>query len=255
MRIGYFSSGILGFESLIQLKIKPKIIFTENKSLDLQQYAKSNLTPIYAGKPNTEQAEQFLNKVKLDLIISVNYIFILKENIFNSPTLGSINLHGSLLLKYRGRTPHVWAIIKGEQFTGVTAHFIDEGCDTGDIIEQKKIEILHTDSGQDLLKKYKSVYPTTIQQIREVEKSRGFKDGYTTSEQAFSKARRSVVSKTNLKKGDILTKDNVTTKRPFLDNSIPAMDYNDSLGQRLKDDIEADTPLTKNLISYYEPNV
>ena len=94
-----------------------------------------------------------------------------------------------------------------------------------------------------------------IQLIREAEKSRGFKDGYTTSEQAFSKARRSVVSKIDLKKGDILTKDNITTKRPFLDNSIPAMDYNDILGQTLKDDIKADTPLTKNLISYYDPTL
>lgn len=89
--------------------------------------------------------------------------------------------------------------------------------------------------------------------IREAEKSRGFKAGYTTSEQSFSKARRSVVSKIDLKKGDILTKDNITTKRPFLDNSIPAIDYNDILGQILKDDIKADTALTKNLISYYEP--
>jgi len=92
-----------------------------------------------------------------------------------------------------------------------------------------------------------------IQFIREAEKSRGFKVGYTTSEQSFNKARRSVVSKVDLKKGDILTKDNITTKRPFLDNSIPAIDYNDILGQILKDDIKADTPLTKNLISYYEP--
>jgi sialic acid synthase SpsE len=92
-----------------------------------------------------------------------------------------------------------------------------------------------------------------IQFIREAEKSRGFKVGYTTSEQSFNKARRSVVSKIDLKKGDILTKDNITTKRPFLDNSIPAIDYNDILGQILKDDIKADTPLTKNLISYYEP--
>jgi len=92
-----------------------------------------------------------------------------------------------------------------------------------------------------------------IQFIREAEKSTGFKGGYTTSEQSFSKARRSVVSKIDLKKGDILTKDNITTKRPFLDNSIPAIDYNDILGQILKDDIKADTPLTKNLISYYEP--
>lgn len=92
-----------------------------------------------------------------------------------------------------------------------------------------------------------------VQFIRVAEKSRGFKVGYTTSEQSFSKARRSVVSKIDLKKGDILTKDNITTKRPFLGNSIPAIDYNDILDQTLKEGIKADTPLTKNLISYYGP--
>lgn len=92
-----------------------------------------------------------------------------------------------------------------------------------------------------------------IQFIREAEKTTGVKIGYTNSEQSFSKARRSVVSKIDLKKGDILTKNNITTKRPFLDNSIPAIDYNEILGQILKDDINADTPLNKNLISYYEP--
>ena len=165
MRVVLFI-GILGFESLIRLKIKPKIIFTDNKSLDLQQFAKSYNIPIYVGKPNTEQAEQLLNKVKLDLIISVNYIFILRENIFKFNT--RVNQFTRVLLpKYRGRTPHVWAIINGEHVTGVTAHFIDEGCDTGDIIEQKKIDISLTDSGQDLLEKYKSVYPTMIKTVIE----------------------------------------------------------------------------------------
>lgn len=94
-----------------------------------------------------------------------------------------------------------------------------------------------------------------VEYIRFAEKSisKQNPDNISDSEQSFSKARRSVVSKIDLKKGEILTKDNITTKRPFLDNSIPAIDYNDILGQILKDDIKADTPLTKNLISYYEP--
>lgn len=76
----------------------------------------------------------------------------------------------------------------------------------------------------------------------------------STSEQAFTKAMRSVVTKVDLKKGDILTKDNITTKRPFLKNSIPAMDFENIIGYPIDKDIIADTPLLQsNIPKYYYP--
>lgn len=90
--------------------------------------------------------------------------------------------------------------------------------------------------------------------IRQTELTLGRKPHYTESEKKFIMARRSVVSKMDLKAGDILTEDNITTKRPMLDNSIPAMDYYDVLGYKVTKDIAADSPLTKDLIpDYYEP--
>lgn len=78
-------------------------------------------------------------------------------------------------------------------------------------------------------------------------------DTYTESEQSFKKARRSVVSSVDLKAGDILTIDNITTKRPYLEDSIPALDYYQIVGSKVTLDIKADTPLTKQTIpSYYE---
>lgn len=65
-------------------------------------------------------------------------------------------------------------------------------------------------------------------------------DEYSNSEKAFISARRSVVAKTNIKKGDILTKDNITTKRPFLDNNIPASDFELILGNVAKKDYMED---------------
>ena len=70
----------------------------------------------------------------------------------------ALNIHGSLLTKYRGRTPHVWAIINNELETGITAHLIEEGSDTGDIIEQIKINIDCYDTGADILNKFNDHY-------------------------------------------------------------------------------------------------
>lgn len=64
---------------------------------------------------------------------------------------------------------------------------------------------------------------------------------YSLSEKNFIKARRSIVAKTNIKKGEILTKDNITTKRPFLDNCIPADEFENLLGTEAKKDYEEDT--------------
>lgn len=165
MKFGYFSSGNLGYECLIHLDKIPELIFTDKKSTEIQRFAESHEIPIFVGKPDKKLAKEFLNDFEIDIILSVNYIFLLIKEIFNYPKNGSINLHGSLLPKYRGRTPHVWAIINGESITGVTAHFIDDGCDTGDIILQYKVPILDTDTGQDILEKFKSVYPILIRDI------------------------------------------------------------------------------------------
>jgi methionyl-tRNA formyltransferase len=165
MKFGYFSSGNLGYECLIHLDKIPELIFTDRKSTEIQRFAESHEIPIFIGKPDKKLATEFLNDFEIDIILSINYIFLLTKEIFNYPKNGSINLHGSLLPKYRGRTPHVWAIINGESITGVTAHFIDDGCDTGDIILQYKVPILDTDTGQDILEKFKSVYPILIRDV------------------------------------------------------------------------------------------
>jgi len=91
----------------------------------------------------------------------VNYRFIISKEIFSIPNY-AINIHGSLLPKYRGRTPHVWSIINGEKYSGITCHLIDEGVDTGNIIEQVKIEIGNEDTGFSLLKKFQQLYPDLL---------------------------------------------------------------------------------------------
>ena len=88
-----------------------------------------------------------------------------------------------------------------------------------------------------------------IKNIRLVETMMGKKDTqYTDSEMKFSTARRSVVSKIDLKKGDVLTKDNITTMRPLLKDSIPALEYENVIGKTMTKDLLAFHTLNKDFV-------
>ncbi|MDJ0677008.1 MAG: methionyl-tRNA formyltransferase [Calothrix sp. MO_167.B42] len=85
--------------------------------------------------------EDFIIKAKPDLLWVTDYRYLLPSSLIKLAPLGTVNLHPSLLPKYRGRAPVNWAIINGETQLGLTAHFVDEGMDTGDIIEQVCFEL------------------------------------------------------------------------------------------------------------------
>ncbi len=88
--------------------------------------------------------DEFINKIRnmdLDLIIVVAYGKILPSDILNIPKFGCINSHASLLPRHRGAAPINFAIISGDNKSGITTMFMDEGLDTGDIIEKYEVEI------------------------------------------------------------------------------------------------------------------
>lgn len=87
------------------------------------------------------EIEEELKALKPDLFCVVAYGKILPKDILEIPTLGSINVHGSLLPQYRGAAPIQWAVINGEKTTGVTTMYMDEGMDTGDMILKEEVEI------------------------------------------------------------------------------------------------------------------
>ena len=87
---------------------------------------------------------EFINKIKElnpDVICVVAYGKILPESILSIPKLGCINVHGSLLPKYRGAAPIQWAVINGDKKTGITTMYMDKGMDTGDMILKEEVEI------------------------------------------------------------------------------------------------------------------
>jgi methionyl-tRNA formyltransferase len=84
---------------------------------------------------------EFLRSLALDLLVTAAFGQLLRPVILRLPRLGCVNIHASLLPKYRGAAPINWAIINGERETGVTAFLMDEGMDTGPILLQRRTEI------------------------------------------------------------------------------------------------------------------
>ncbi|MCP5061117.1 MAG: methionyl-tRNA formyltransferase [Ignavibacteriae bacterium] len=116
----------------------------------IKQFAiDNNLTVLQPGKMKDEDFITSLKNLDADLFVIVAFR-ILPTSVFTIPELGSFNLHGSLLPKYRGAAPIQWAIINGETQTGATTFFLKEKVDTGNIILQEKIEIKTEDSFEDL---------------------------------------------------------------------------------------------------------
>jgi methionyl-tRNA formyltransferase len=97
-----------------------------------------------------EEFRSKLSAIKPDAIIVVGYGRIIPPWMLDLPPLGNINLHASLLPKYRGAAPVQWAIARGETTTGVTTMKIDQGLDTGDILLQQEIPIATEDTAETL---------------------------------------------------------------------------------------------------------
>jgi methionyl-tRNA formyltransferase len=98
-----------------------------------------------------------LSDLNPDAIIVVGYGRIIPQWMLDLPPLGNINLHASLLPKYRGAAPIQWAIARGENVTGVTTMKIDAGLDTGDILLQQEIPIAPDDTAETLSPKLAAV--------------------------------------------------------------------------------------------------
>lgn len=96
---------------------------------------------------------EIISEMNPDIIVTCAYGQIISKDILDIPKLGCINVHASLLPKYRGATPIQWAMLNGEKETGVTLMYMDEGVDTGDIIASKSCLIEENDNIESLHQK------------------------------------------------------------------------------------------------------
>lgn len=121
---------------------KPKGRGHKLQPTDVKIAAQAAGIPVYQPQSlkNGELLE-LLDEIKPDLIVVAAYGKILPEYIINYPKYGCINVHASLLPKYRGAAPIQWAIINGEKETGVTIMQMDKGLDTGDMLLTEKTNI------------------------------------------------------------------------------------------------------------------
>jgi methionyl-tRNA formyltransferase len=104
-------------------------------------------------QPASIRTAEFANRMakhKPDIIVVIAFGNIIPKNILEIPKIATINIHASLLPKYRGPAPIQWAIINGELETGVTTMLMDEGLDTGDILLSSKIKIFSDDTSATL---------------------------------------------------------------------------------------------------------
>lgn len=108
------------------------------------------LTPV---KIKEAEAIEELKKYPADIFVVAAFGQILSEEILNMPRYGCVNIHASLLPKYRGAAPIQWSIIDGEKETGVTIMQMDKGLDTGDILFQEKVPITTEETGASLFDK------------------------------------------------------------------------------------------------------
>ena len=125
----------------------------------VKEYALEKKLEIYQPEKVRNNTE-FLDEIKNlnpEVICVVAYGKILPQELLDIPKLGAINVHGSLLPKYRGAAPLQWAVLNGDKVTGITTMYMDAGMDTGDMILKQEVEIGEDETTGELWEKLSKI--------------------------------------------------------------------------------------------------
>ena len=133
---------------------------------------KNNISIFQPVKLREKQNIEELEKYEADVIVVAAFGQILPKEVLDMPKYGCINVHASLLPKYRGASPIQWAILNGDDETGVTTMQMDIGLDDGDILLQKKVPISSEDTGGSLFDKISKIgADLLIETLHRIEKN------------------------------------------------------------------------------------
>ena len=138
---------------------KPKGRGMKMIATPVKEFAIEKNLPVFQPE-KVKKNEEFINEIKSlnpDIICVVAYGKILPKEILDIPQYGCINVHASLLPKYRGASPIQWAVIDGCEYSGVTTMKMDEGLDTGDILMVEKVKLDAKETGGSLFDRLSDV--------------------------------------------------------------------------------------------------
>lgn len=123
-----------------------KLVFTPVK-----QFATEHGIPVYTPvRVKSPEFVEELSGIPCDVMVVVAFGQILSKEILDMPEYGCINVHASLLPRWRGAAPMQWAILSGDETTGITTMQMDEGLDTGDMLLKKEVAIAPDETGESL---------------------------------------------------------------------------------------------------------
>ncbi|MCX7005949.1 MAG: bifunctional UDP-4-amino-4-deoxy-L-arabinose formyltransferase/UDP-glucuronic acid oxidase ArnA [Kiritimatiellaeota bacterium] len=159
--LAYHNIGCAGLEAVLRSGIEVAAVFTHKDDpgeniwfKSVAEVAAAHGLPVYA--PADINHPLWVEKIKAlapDFLFSFYYRNMVKPAVLDLPKQGALNLHGSLLPKYRGRCPANWVLVNGETETGVTLHYMTPHPDDGDIVAQRKIAIANKDTAATLFEK------------------------------------------------------------------------------------------------------
>lgn len=169
----YHDMGCTGIEALLRNGIEIEFVVTHEDDpaeniwfASVAELAASHGIPVFAPKDvNHHLWVERVRAAAPDFIFSFYYRKLLKPELLAIPGKGSLNLHGSLLPKYRGRCPVNWALIHGETETGVSLHHMTNRPDDGDIVGQRRVEITADDTARSLLQKLTHASAALLEEV------------------------------------------------------------------------------------------
>jgi len=123
---------------------------------------KRGLTALTPADPNTSDIVERVRALQPDFVFSFYYRHLLKAPLLATARRAALNMHGSLLPKYRGRVPVNWAVINGETETGATLHYMTDKPDAGDIVDQQAVAILCDDTAFEVFHKVTAAAATVL---------------------------------------------------------------------------------------------
>ena len=154
---------------MIRQRVEIALVFTHDDApseeiwfASVRELAKRHDIPVVTSDINLRENAALVRELAPDLLLCFYYRNMLREEVLKIPRLGALNLHGSYLPKYRGQVPVNWAVIKGDNETGATLHYMTGKPDAGDIVDQEKVPIEFHDTALDVFNKVTQAAVTVL---------------------------------------------------------------------------------------------